>query len=64
MIAVDASVLAYAVNRHAPQHARAASALEALANGDRPWALPWPSRIWFSITLRKPSPSATFLILC
>ena len=43
MIAVDASVLAYAVNRHAPGHARAAGVVEALANGDLPWALPWPA---------------------
>lgn len=43
MIAVDASVLAYAVNRHAPEHPRAARVLEELANGDAPWALPWPA---------------------
>ena len=43
MIAVDATLLAYAVNRYAPQHARAASVLERLVNGDRPWALPWPA---------------------
>ncbi|MCC6653143.1 MAG: PIN domain-containing protein [Candidatus Eisenbacteria bacterium] len=43
MRAVDTSVLAYAVNRFAPEHARAAATLEELANGDRPWALPWPA---------------------
>src|SRR2546426_5242316 len=43
MIAVDSSVLAFAVNRHAPEHARAAAALDALANGDHAWALPWPA---------------------
>lgn len=43
MIAVDASVLAYAVNRYAPEHARAAGVVETLANGDHPWALPWPA---------------------
>jgi hypothetical protein len=43
MRAVDTSLLAYAVNRYAPEHARAASVLEELANGDRPWALPWPA---------------------
>ncbi len=41
MIGVDTSILAFAVNRHAPEHARAAAALDALANGDRPWALVW-----------------------
>jgi toxin-antitoxin system PIN domain toxin len=43
MIAVDASVLAYTVNRHAPEHPRAARVVEELANGDMPWALPWPA---------------------
>lgn len=43
MIAVDTSVLAYAVNRHAREHAAAAAVLDALANGERPWALPWPA---------------------
>jgi len=43
MIALDASLLAYAVNRFAPEHARAARVVEDLANGDRPWALPWPA---------------------
>lgn len=41
MLAVDTSVLAWAVNRYAPEHARAAAVLESLANGERPWALPW-----------------------
>ncbi len=40
MIALDASVLAYAVNRYAPEHARAAEALERVANDERPWGLP------------------------
>lgn len=43
MVAIDATVLAYAVNRHAPEHPRAARALEELANGELPWALPWPA---------------------
>jgi toxin-antitoxin system PIN domain toxin len=42
MIAVDATVLAYAVNRFAPEHARASRLLEELANGGRPWVVPWP----------------------
>lgn len=40
MIALDAVLLAYAVNRGVPEHARAARAVETLANGERPWALP------------------------
>lgn len=43
MIAVDATILAYAANRFSPHHARAAQVLEELANGDTPWALPWPA---------------------
>jgi toxin-antitoxin system PIN domain toxin len=41
VIAVDTGLLAYAANRYAPQHARAARVLEGLANGDVPWGLPW-----------------------
>ena len=42
MIAVDTSILAYAVNRYVREHARAAAVIETLAHGDIPWALPWP----------------------
>ncbi len=41
MRAVDTSLLAYAANRHAPEHARAVRVVETLANGETPWALPW-----------------------
>src|SRR6185436_3230883 len=41
VIAVDAGLLVLGVNRFAPEHARAAELLEALANGDAEWALPW-----------------------
>lgn len=41
MIAVDSGLLALAVNRYAPGHARAAALLESLAEGDRPWVLTW-----------------------
>ena len=40
MRAIDTGVLLCAVNRFAPEHARAASVVESLASGDRPWALP------------------------
>lgn len=43
MLALDADLLAYAVNRFAPEHARAAHVVEELVNGERPWALPWPA---------------------
>ena len=41
MIALDTSLLAYAVNRFAPEHPKAAAVVEELVNGDLPWALPW-----------------------
>ncbi len=41
MVALDTSLLAFAANRFAPQHARAARVVEELANGEAPWALPW-----------------------
>ena len=41
MVALDTSILAYAANRFAPQHARAAQVVEDLTNGEIPWALPW-----------------------
>ena len=43
MIAIDRTLLAYAVNRFAPEHARASQVLEELANGAAPWAIAWPS---------------------
>lgn len=42
MIAVDTSLLAFAINRYAPEHGAAVRVVEALLNGDRPWALPTP----------------------
>jgi predicted nucleic acid-binding protein len=43
VIAVDAGLLAYALNRYPPEHTRAARLLEELAHGDRPWAIPAPA---------------------
>lgn len=43
MLAVDAGLLACGLNRGDPRHPRAARVLEELANGDLPWALPWPA---------------------
>ncbi len=40
MLALDTSLLVFAINRFAPEHARAASVVERLADGERPWALP------------------------
>ena len=54
MKAVDASVLCLAVNRFAPEHARAAALLEELANDERPWALPWPAAHEFLARVTHP----------
>jgi predicted nucleic acid-binding protein len=40
MRAVDTGVLLCAVNRFAPEHTRAAAAIESLASSEQPWALP------------------------
>lgn len=42
MIAVDTNVLVYARREEAPFHAQARRLLTGLAEGDAPWALPWP----------------------
>ena len=54
MIAVDTSLLALAINRHVPDHGRAAHVLEGLVNGDAPWALPWPAVEEFLATVTHP----------
>jgi len=41
MRALDTSLLAWAANRHVPEHVRAVQVVESVANGGRPWALPW-----------------------
>lgn len=42
MIAVDTNILVYAHRADSPFHDRARSALEFIAAGPRPWAIPWP----------------------
>ena len=42
MIALDANILIYAHRQELPDHSRAHRLLTRLANGDEPWALPWP----------------------
>src|SRR5207247_1481169 len=43
VIAVDTGILALALNRWAPEHARASRLVEGLANGEAPWAVTWPA---------------------
>jgi len=42
MLAVDTNVLVYAHRGEAREHAVAAEVMRGLAEGARPWAIPWP----------------------
>jgi len=42
MIAIDTNILVFARRAEAPFHRQALKLLTNLAEGDRPWALPWP----------------------
>jgi toxin-antitoxin system PIN domain toxin len=42
VIALDTNILVYARREEAPHHARAKEILLELAEGEQPWALPWP----------------------
>ena len=42
MIAVDTSVLVHAHRSDSPIHGEAEATVRALAEGDFPWAIPWP----------------------
>ena len=42
MIALDTNILVYAHRADSPFHEPARSAIESLAAGGRPWAIPWP----------------------
>ena len=42
MLAVDTNILVYAHRREVPEHSTAARLMQQLAEGELPWALPWP----------------------
>jgi hypothetical protein len=42
LIAVDTNILIYARREEMPLHRPAKELLESLAEGERPWTLPWP----------------------
>jgi toxin-antitoxin system PIN domain toxin len=42
VIALDTNILVYARREELPQHGKARALLARLAEGTRPWALPWP----------------------
>ena len=42
MIALDTNILVYARREETPHHMRAKQILKEFAEGEQPWALPWP----------------------
>lgn len=54
MIAVDTNILVYAHRTDSPFHDRARSAVEFLACGSRPWAIPWPCAHEFFAVVTHP----------
>ena len=54
MIAVDTNVLVYAHRREAREHRAAAAIIRALAEGDAPWAIPWPCCYEFLSVVSNP----------
>ena len=54
MIAVDTNLLVYAHRREPRHHAAAAALLRTLAEGDAPWAIPWPCCYEFLSVVTNP----------
>ena len=54
MIAVDTNVLVYAHRRESLEHVPAAALLRTLAEGDAPWAIPWPCCYEFLSVVTNP----------
>ena len=54
MLAVDTNILVYAHRREAPEHRAAAAVVQALAEGDRSWAIPWPCVYEFFSVVTSP----------
>jgi uncharacterized protein len=42
MIAIDTNILVYSVREDSPWHAPALAAVQQVAEGRSPWAIPWP----------------------
>jgi len=51
LIAIDTDVLVYAFNRDEPQHGAAWALVSGLAEGPRPWGVPWPCTLEFLHTV-------------
>ena len=54
MVAVDTNVLVYAHRQDSPWHGPALEAIRSLAEGDAPWAIPWPCVHEFLSVLTNP----------
>ena len=54
LIAVDTNVLVYAFNSDEPQHREAWTLVTRLAEGPRPWGVPWPCTLEFLHTVTEP----------
>jgi toxin-antitoxin system PIN domain toxin len=65
MIALDTNILVYAHRSDAPFHDSAVDAVRALAEGTRPWAIPWPcvheflAKVTHARIFKHPTPLAT-----
>ena len=54
MIAVDTNILVYAHRRESRGHAVASAILLTMAEGDEPWAIPWPCCYEFLSVVTNP----------
>jgi len=54
VIALDTNILVYARREEAPHHERALELLIQLAEGDSPWAVPWPCIYEFARVVTHP----------
>lgn len=54
VIAVDTNLLVYAHRREPGQHADSAALMRRLAEGTRPWAIPWPCLYEFLSIVTNP----------
>jgi toxin-antitoxin system PIN domain toxin len=59
VIALDTNVLVYAKRSETPHHERARTLLQDLAQGQEPWALPWPCVYEFLRVVTHPRVFAT-----
>ena len=54
MLAVETNILVYAHRREAAEHAAAVEVVRAMAEGARPWAVPWPCLYEFFSVVTNP----------